>query len=499
MRGRCASPVERPYFLLATLMALAVPARASVPSIGTELAPSAGVVRVEDKVVWSGNVELPGGMNLEISVELGKDSGTISIPMQHAKDVPLADVAVTDKSLKFAIPSAGAAWELAVADDGKTATGVLRQGGGEFKTTLHRRAPGEEVTKELVRPQDPKPPLPYATSEVSFENAPAHATFAGTLDLPEGKGPFPCVVFITGSGQQDRDEALMGHRPFLVISDHLARHGIASLRYDDRGTAKSTGTFEGSTTDDFAEDALAAVAFLKTRKEIDPKHIGIVGHSEGGLIAPMCAAKSKDVAFIVLLAGTGISGAELMPIQTRLVSAAMGTSAAEAEIEAKASSEIFQMVLAGKSDAEIKEKIRAAALREMAAKPAAKDLTDEQRKAKADQLTESQSKELLGPWFRRFLALDPKEALRKTTCPVLALNGSLDLQVPAKENLPAIERALKEGGNKDATVIELPGLNHLFQNCKTGSPTEYGEIEETIAPKVLETMTSWIRKRTGLE
>ena len=488
MRGRFAARSKRITLglVLATLIALALPARAAI--------------RVEEKTVWSGMVELPGSMKLEMSVELTKDSGTISIPMQQAKDLPLSDVVVTDKSLKFAIPSAGAAWELSIADDGKTATGVLRQAGAEFKTILHRAAPGEAVRKELVRPQDPKPPLPYPTTEITFENAAAHAKLAGTLALPDDKGgPFPCVVFITGSGPQDRDEALMGHRPFLVIADYLARHGIASLRYDDRGTAKSTGTFEGATSDDFAEDALAAIASLKTRPAIDPKRIGIVGHSEGGLIAPMCAAKSKDVAFVVLLAGTGISGAELMPIQTRLVSAASGTAAAEAEVEAKTAEEIFKMVLGGKSDAEIKERIRTAALREMESKPATKDLTEAERKAKADLVADMQAKELLGPWFRRFLVLDPKEALRKTTCPVLALNGSLDLQVPPKENLPAIEKALKEGGNKDVTAIELPGLNHLFQNCKTGSPTEYGDIEETIAPKALETMTSWIRKRTRLE
>jgi pimeloyl-ACP methyl ester carboxylesterase len=523
MRGRFATRGERlpTGFFLATLIALAAPARASVrghgiaspeneiangiASAANEIASPAASIPVEDKVLWTGAVELPDSMKLEISVELGKDSGTITIPMQHAKDVPLSGVVVTDKSLKFGIPSAGAVWELAIADDGKTAKGVLRQAGSEFPTILHRRAPGEVATKELVRPQDPKPPLPYPTSEVEFENAAAKAKFAGTLALPEdkggkgGNGPFPCVVFITGSGPQDRDEALMGHRPFLVISDYLARHGIASLRYDDRGVAKSTGTFEGSTSDDFADDALAAVAFLKTRKEIDPKHIGIIGHSEGGLIAPMCAAKSKDVAFIVLLAGTGISGAELMPIQARLVAVSTGTAAADAEVQSKTTAEIFAMVLAGKSDAEIREKIRLAAEREIASKPEAKSLTEDERKKKAEQVADVQSKELLGPWFRRFLVLDPKVALRKTTCPVLALNGSLDMQVPPKENLPAIERALKEGGNKDVTCVELPGLNHLFQTCKTGSPTEYGDIEETIAPKALETMTSWIRKRTGLE
>src|SRR5258706_3507588 len=269
----------------------------------------------DERVTWTGTVELPATMKLDFSVELGKDSGTISIPLQGVKDLPLAGVSVTDKELKFSIQEAGAVWELKVSDDGKSATGVLKQG-AEFKTTMKRLAPGESASKELKRPQEPKPPFPYETLEVSFENKPAGATLAGTLTLPKGSGPFPCVVMVTGSGPQDRDEALLGHRPFLGIADHLTRHGIAALRYHDRGVAKSTGTFATATSDDFAEDALAAIAFLKTRKEGDAKKLGIAGHSEGGLIAPICAAKSKDVAFIVLLAGTGISGAELLPIQS---------------------------------------------------------------------------------------------------------------------------------------------------------------------------------------
>lgn len=449
--------------------------------------------------IWTGTVELPDSMKLDFSVELTKDAGTITIPLQHAKDIPLDGVSVTMKEIKFAVSSSGAAWELAVADDGKSATGVLKQGGGEFKTTMKRLGAGESVAKELVRPQEPKPPFPYATTEVAFENQAAKATLAGTLSAPKGDGPFPCVVMVTGSGPQDRDEALLGHRPFLVIADHLTRHGIAVLRYDDRGTAKSTGTFATATSDDFAEDALDAVAFLKTRKEIDAKRIGILGHSEGGLVAPICAAKSKDVAFIVLLAGTGMTGAELMPIQARLVAVAMGTPAEEAEQQGKDNADVFAMVLAGKSDAEIKGRIRAAVERALKVAPTTKDLDPAAMKKKLDQTVEQQSAELLGPWFRRFLALDPRENLRKVTCPVLAVNGSLDVQVPAKENLPRIESALKEGGNKDVTIVEFPGLNHLFQTCKTGAPTEYGECEETISPKVLETVTSWIRKRTKLD
>ena len=475
-------------FLLGLILAIAVP-----------LAPQARAGSGDPPVTWTGTVDLPDSMKLEFSVELSKDSGTITIPLQHAKDIPLDGVSVTAKELRFGVSSSGAAWELAVAEDGKSATGVLKQGGAEFKTTMRRLAAGEAVVKDLVRPQEPKPPFPYATTEVAFENPAAKATLAGTLSAPNGDGPFPCVVMVTGSGPQDRDEALLGHRPFLVIAEHLTRHGIAVLRYDDRGTAKSTGTFVTATSDDFAEDALAAVEFLKTRKEIDAKRIGILGHSEGGLIAPICAAKSKEVAFIVLLAGTGLSGAELMPIQMRLVSAALGAPAAEAELQGKDGAEIFALMLAGKSDAEVKERIRLAVARAYEADPDTKDLAPDAKQKKIDQAVEMQSAELLGVWFRRFLAMDPRENLRKVTCPVLAVNGALDLQVPAKENLPRIEKALKDGGNKDVTIVEFPGLNHLFQTCKTGAPTEYGASEETISPVVLETVTSWIRKRTRLD
>lgn len=451
-----------------------------------------------EPVSWSGAVELPGGVKLEFSVALKKDSGTISIPVQGVKDMSLSDVSVTDKELKFSIKQAGAVWEMKVADDGKTASGVLKQG-AEFKTTLKRLAPGESAVKELKRPQEPKPPFPYETVEVYFENKPAGATLAGTLSVPKGAGPFPCVVMVTGSGPQNRDEALMGHRPFLVVADYLTRHGIAVLRYDDRGVEKSTGEFADATTDDFAEDALVAIEFLKTRKEVDAKKIGIVGHSEGGLIAPICAAKSKDVAFIVLLAGTGMSGAELLPIQSKLIGIAMGTPAAEAETQAKESAAIFAMIVAGKSDAEVKQSIHAAAIRQLKIEPETKDLPDDKINEKADQIVMEGGAQLLGPWFKRFIVMDPCENLKKVTCPVLAVNGEKDLQVPPKDNLPRIEKALKDAGNKDVTIIEFPGLNHLFQTCKTGSPGEYSEIEETFAPAALEAVTSWIRKRTGLD
>lgn len=447
---------------------------------------------------WSGFVDLPDGSKLEFSVELEADSGTISIPAQAAKDLPLSGVKVSDKVLEFSIPSVGASWKMTVSDDGKTATGVLKQG-AELRATMRRLAAGEVPVKEYLRPQNPKPPFPYDTIEVEFENEAAGAKLAGTLSVPKGDGPFPCVVMVSGSGPQDRDEALMGHRPFLVIADHLTRHGIAVLRYDDRGVAKSTGNFEKATSDDFAEDVLAAIAFLGMRKEIDDLKIGIVGHSEGGLIAPICAAGSEDVAFVVLLAGTGMTGADLMPIQGKLIGLASGMAPDEAERQARASAAIFDLMVAGKSDAEVKEAIRVAVQMEVDADPDTKDLPEAERKKKADEITEQQAGALLSPWFRRFLVMDPRGNLKRVKCPVLALNGEKDLQVPPKENLSGIEKALKEGGNKDVTIVELPGLNHLFQKCTTGAPSEYAEIEETFSPAALEAMTSWIRKRTGLD
>ena len=447
---------------------------------------------------WSGSVELPGNAKLDFSVELTADEGTITIPMQNVKDMPLQKVSVTPKHMTFSIERAGAVWELDIAEDGQSASGVLKQG-MTLKSTLKRLAAGEVATSEVKRPQNPTPPFPYDAAEVTFEHKAAGITLAGTLTTPPGPGPFPCVVLVSGSGPQDRDEMLMGHKPFLVLADHLTRHGIAVLRYDDRGTARSTGDFGAATTDDFALDALAAIEFLKSQPKIDAKRLGIVGHSEGGLIAPMCAAQSKDVAFIVLLAGTGLTGEELLPIQTKLVLRSSGTPEAAAREQADDTAKALAMVREGKPLEEVRAFIREAVLREMERNPASKDLPEAERNTQADQAAAGQAEQLTSPWFRRFLVLDPRENLRKVRCPVLAINGEKDVQVPAKENLTEIEAALKAAGNADVTTRTLPNLNHLFQNCVTGGPGEYGTIEETFAPAALDAVTSWIRARTGLD
>jgi hypothetical protein len=284
-------------------------------------------------------------------------------------------------------------------------------------------------------------------------------------------------VLITGSGPQDRDETLLGHKPFLILSDYLTRHGIAVLRADDRGTAKSTGVFSKATTADFATDTEAGVAYLKTRPEIDPHKIGLIGHSEGGVIAPMVAARNKDVAYIVMMAGTGVPGGEVLAAQMEAIQLANGAKPEDAAKTAARQREIDKIIETEKDEAtldkELKEKMA--------------DMPDTQAGMAITELT--------SPWFRYFLAYDPATALRKVTCPVLVLNGSLDKQVLPSQNLPAIRKALEQAGNKHFEIDELPGLNHLFQTAKTGSPMEYAQIEETMSPVALDKMATWIAKQ----
>lgn len=281
----------------------------------------------------------------------------------------------------------------------------------------------------------------------------------------------------------------MGHRPFLVIADYLARHGIASLRYDDRGTAQSTGDFASSTTADFAVDAEAAVHFLKGMPQL-ASSIGIIGHSEGGLIGPMVAARSRDVGFVVMLAGPGVGDDSLSLLQIRALGAANGTPADRVNESMRVNRMMFEAVRNARDSADALARIAAAKANVLPLIP------QERREAAAGAMDQSTPR-LVSPWMRYFLKYDTRVALRQLRVPVLALGGSLDTQVPANEDLAGIDAALKTAGNRDYRVVELPGLNHLFQNAKTGSPAEYASIDETISPQVLELIASWINQRFG--
>jgi pimeloyl-ACP methyl ester carboxylesterase len=350
-----------------------------------------------------------------------------------------------------------------------------------------------ETVSERRRPQTPKPPFPYKVEEIAYASKAGGVRLAGTLTLPEGKGPFAAVVMITGSGPQDRDETIVGHKPFLVIADALTRRGIAVLRSDDRGFGRSTGDFASATTADFADDAEGGLIYLKMRPEIDARRIGLLGHSEGGVSGPMVAARvPKDVAFLVLMAGTGVSGETLSIAQQDSMLRAAGANEDDIKKTDDLLRKLLPTVLREKDPKVIDAKLRATVNTWLESLPesACKEIADQGIPAMV-------VGRLSSPWLRFFLALDPREVLHQVKCPVLAINGELDSQVDYRENLKGIAKALKDSGNHQVTTRSFPHLNHLFQACKTGALSEYARIEETVNPAALTTITDWVAERTA--
>lgn len=342
---------------------------------------------------------------------------------------------------------------------------------------------------EPLRPQEPKSAICYDVEEVKYSNLTANVTLAGTLTLPRSEKPSPAVLLIAGSGPIDRDETVFGHKPFLVLADYLTEQGFAVLRVDKRGIGQSTGNYSSATSEDFASDALAGVEYLKTRKEIDAKHIGLIGHSEGGLIAPIIAMISTDVAFIVLMAGPCVTGEAILYEQEAVISRAMGVT----EEQINQQLEFQRLVLSiikNESDVEKAEKL----LLEIIANQLV-NLPKEEQQASAE-VMKIQMKRCNSRWLRYYLTYDPKTSLKHLKIPVLVINGELDSQVSPKQNLPVIAKIFEEAGNRNYKIIEFPKLNHFFQTCETGSILEYGKIEETIAPIVLETISDWILETT---
>lgn len=350
---------------------------------------------------------------------------------------------------------------------------------------LHRLA-------AAAHPQEPKPPFPYSLEEVHYETN--GVKLAGTLTLPSGAGPFPAVLLLTGSGAQNRDEEVFGHKPFLVIADHLTRAGIAVLRMDDRGIGGSTGSVSNSTTADFADDALAGVRFLKSHPHIAPGRIGLLGHSEGGIIAPLAASRSKDVAFVILLAGTGLPGAEVLLDQGTRIARAEGAPEGRIQTQTADQRKVFELIRTEKDPVALRAKLQDVARAQVARLPEA------ERRSLGDNpeaFVDKQVDVALTPWFRFFLTYDPRPALAHLRIPVLALNGERDLQVSADLNLPEIGKALKAAKDPDVTLRRLPNLNHLFQHATTGDISEYAKSAETISPEVLDIVTQWILERFG--
>jgi len=436
---------------------------------------------------WNGILKVQGvQLRLVFHIEktdLGYTSKMDS-PDQGAFDIPVTTTSFADGTLKISISNARIEYEGTLDTEDKI-IGVFNQAGQSFPMNLSKNTVEKE---EVKRPQEPKKPYPYLSEEITFENSKAEITLAGTLTIPESGADFTSVILISGSGPQNRDEELMGHKPFLVLSDYLTRNGIAVLRFDDRGTGESTGNFAAATSADLATDVEAAIDYLKTRKEIDPRKIGLAGHSEGGIIAPMVACRSEDVSFIVLMAGTGIPGDELLLLQQRLLGEASGMTENQLDANDVISSRAFEIVKNSKNPERDLSDFMIETYRSLPKNQIPNGMTEVD-------FVNAQVNQMTSPWMKYFIQYDPFPILEKVSCPVLAINGSKDLQVPAKENLEAIKSALSRGGNENITTKELTGLNHLFQESKTGLPREYATIEQTFSPIAMEEIFNWIKEQ----
>lgn len=400
---------------------------------------------------------------------------------------------VDGKKHTFDMPLVKAKYEATISDDGKKLKGDWLQGGGKFPFEMELGTDAAKP-KKPNRPQEPKGPFPYSSMDVEFPGGAEGVTLAGTLTLPKEGSKFAAAILVSGSGPQDRNETLMGHKPFWVIADYLTRRGIAVLRYDDRGTAKSTGDFGSATSTDLASDAEAAFKYLKTRDEIDAKKIGIIGHSEGGLIGPMVAQKNADLKYIVMLAGPGVDGGEIIKSQSILILKAEGATELELSGSKKMTEAMLEVVRKTEDSIPTKELVQRIADKSF------EKMNETERKEIFDETSGDLKPEVQAglmrattKWFREFIKYDPQTALKNVKCAVLALNGELDLQVDPKLNLPKIKSALESAGNSNFKIVELPKLNHLFQKCETGAVSEYQQIEETFSEEALELMYQWLK------
>ena len=418
---------------------------------------------------WEGELEIQG-MKLPLIVHIKKEDGklvsSLDSPKQGAKDIPVTKTTFQSNQLEFEVASIGLTYTGKYTNE--TFEGFFKQGGMELPLNLIKQN-GE--SKTINRPQTPIPPFNYDTEEVSFVNSIDKNTLAGTLSEPtDFNKKSPIIVMITGSGKQNRDEEIFGHKPFAVIADDFAKKGIATLRIDDRGMGGSSKGSKEETSYNYATDINAAVLFLTTKGY---KNIGLLGHSEGGMIAPIVTTMNKNVGFLVLMAGPGTPIDELLAKQNYLNSKLTGLKEELAQDNLKSNQKIYSFVK-NYSGANYEKDLE-------------QFLSDSNEK-----IPDATLNQLKSSWFKYFMKFNPDDYLSKIKIPVLAINGSLDFQVPSKDNLDAIKKSLTKAKNKNFEVLEFEGMNHLFQEAKTGAFSEYEEIEQTIAPVVLDKMSSWI-------
>lgn len=437
---------------------------------------------------WNGTLAV-SGVELPIIFKVTKNgetyNATLKSPKQSNQKIPCDMVTYQEGVFTAEVKAIRVTYKGTLTGD--EIKGVFNQGGNELPLNLKQ---GDVLISG--RPQDPVKPYPYHSIEVAFENKGANIKLSGTLTVPKNVTNPPVAILISGSGPQNRDEEIksFNHRPFLVLSDYLTRNGIAVLRYDDRGVAKSEGEFKGATSADFATDVDAAIAFLKTRNDVDSSKIGLIGHSEGGFIAPMVAADNADVAFVVLLSGTGAAGKEVLLSQIDMGAKLEGVSEENIAINNKFTEIVLAAVFEEQDVTIMNDRID----KEIKTYYDALDL-EVKKQFTLDEIKKSLSQFVNDPWMHYFIKTDPAQFLSKVKVPILALNGSKDFQVIPKVNLTRIKKILEKTKNKDVTVMELEGLNHLFQTAETGAASEYPKIEETFNESAMKVVSDWVNQR----
>ncbi len=444
---------------------------------------------------WEGVLHVGGDLHLVFHLTSGTDgtwSATMDSPDQQAFGLPCNEVTFSGDSIRISLDIAKAYYAGRILND-SIMEGKWFQGPGNFPLTLKKQLKVLPPQK-LERPQTPLPPFPYSSTDVIYTNADSSIQYGGTFTSPKSGGPFPVAILITGSGQEDRDETIFDHKPFAVIADYLTRNGMAVLRVDDRGVGQTTGNVDQATSMDFANDVLAGIEYLLKRKDVDKNKIGLIGHSEGGLIAPIVFTKWPKLAFIISLAGPGIPGADiLLRQQTDPVKGLVSDSAYQAYYLLTKNK--FRIMVENKDlpNSSILQKIEQYfAHWKDSISPGMQTALNVQDVTPAEYGQQAALE--LKPWLKYFIVTNPATFWSNVTCPVLALNGEKDIQVNASENVPEIVAALAKAGNHKVTTHIFPGLNHLFQHCTTCTVAEYAQLTQTMAPEVLAEMADWLKK-----
>ncbi len=441
---------------------------------------------------WEGKLDVGVELRIVFHIKENGKGGLVSSadsPDQSAYGLKCDTTTISGNTIRIEMKALGASYSGELMTD-STIDGLFTQ---RAETALNLKKVDKPT--ERKRPQTPHPPFPYKSEDIIYNNADKSLQYGATITIPEGTGPFPAAIMITGSGAQNRDEEIMGHRSFAVIADYLTRKGFIILRVDDRGMGKSTGKFSEATSKDFEDDVSNSVDYLLSRPEVDKTKLGLIGHSEGGMIAPMVATKRKDINFIVLLAGPGVKIIDLMGEQSAAILRSEKTDEEAITVYIPLYKEMITETIHAKDTTEALAAVKTTMNNWV-------NKTDKKLVAalgmdkapQRDNMVNSLVRTVSSPWFKYFISFDPQPVLEKLECKVLALNGDKDIQVVSKQNLPAIEAALKKSKSPAYLVKEMPGLNHLFQTCIKCTVNEYGDLEETFSPAALQVMGDWLLK-----